>query len=150
MVNRRHKDSLGLGMAFCLNKFLDAVGQKFRLAYWSVSIFSSFLRVSLQRVNLLTFPFGSVSIPALSPSLSPPALFNLLSSSCPFPHPKLPPPSFIPLWVENTPNAARPPGSSYTSHTSPVGRSIMVSIQITAALTVVAVYSHNVQFRSCA
>lgn len=64
------------------------------------------------------FPFGSASLPSLSPFPSPPALFDLLSSSCPFPHCKPTPTLFYPTQGRKTPNAARPPGTACTSHTA--------------------------------
>lgn len=102
LCNRQHKESLKLGgKKFAWLSFLMsncAEGQKSRLDYWPNSIeLVCTHKGQFENCDqlLLTSPFGSAFLPAPSPSLSPPALFDLLSSSCPFPHHNLPPPSFL-------------------------------------------------------
>lgn len=99
----KHKDAWELGA-----ESLCVVSQK--------SILSFLLKITAQSSK--PFPFGSTSLPTLSPFPSPPALFDLLSSSCPFPHCKPTPTLFYPTQGRKTPNAARPPGTACTSHTA--------------------------------
>lgn len=117
----------------------------FRNLYWPTLVkLVHFISSQFTAGNSTDFSFWfSFSSCPVSFSFPPcplwPSLFFLS-----LPPPQTTPTLFIQLQGRNTPNAARPRGTAHTSHTR-------WPVQITAAVTVGALYSHDDTdwFRSC-